>query len=226
MGALTRQTPKCLLPILGKPLLQIWLELLRDQGVSEVLLNTHWLPQPVEAFVAQWQVRHPVPHVTLFHEPVLLGSAGTLLANRSWIMGEQPFLILYADNLTQVAVGDLVRAHGRHGLPFTMGVFQTPEPRRCGIAEIGHDDLVVGFEEKPEIPKSDWAAAGLYVADSRIFDVFPDHLETGKILDFGFDIIPKLVGRMKAYYIREALLDIGTPDAYARAQAAWKNRTA
>jgi len=75
MGTLIREMPKCLLPIEDRPLLQIWLELLRKQGVTDVLLNTHWLNQQVEAFTARWQKLNPVPRITLFHEPVFTGEA-------------------------------------------------------------------------------------------------------------------------------------------------------
>jgi NDP-sugar pyrophosphorylase family protein len=50
---LTDEMPKCLLPICGQPLLEIWLELLGLDGVSEVLVNTHWHYEKVEAFVKQ-----------------------------------------------------------------------------------------------------------------------------------------------------------------------------
>ena len=224
LETLTREKPKCLLPIHGKPLLQIWLELLQSQNVTQVLLNTHWLHQQVEAFVTQWQRDNPTPQVTLFHEPVLLGSAGTLLANRKFITPGNPFLILYADNLTDVPVGRLVDRHLQHRLPFTLGVFRTAYPTQCGIAEIGLDDVVIGFEEKPIHPKSEWAAAGVYVADDRIFDVFPPSQDFDQRLDFGFHIIPRLAGKMKAYYIHDFLMDIGTPEAYQEAVTTWQER--
>lgn len=221
LEALTRETPKCLLPIRGKPLLQIWFELLRSQDFTQALLNTHWLHRQVEAFVARWQRDNPLPRISLFHEPVLLGSAGTLSANRNWVKPGNPFLILYADNLTNVPVGKLLDFHGRHGLPFTLGVFRSAYPKHCGIAEFGPDDLVIGFEEKPAHPKSEWAAAGVYVADDRIFEVFPSFDES-KALDLGFHIIPRLAGKMKAYYIHDFLMDIGTADAYQQAQTKWQ----
>ena len=221
LETLTRETPKCLLPIHGKPLLQIWLELLRAQNVTQVLLNTHWLHEQVEAFVSQWQRYNPTPQVTLFHEPILLGSAGTILANRKWVTPGDPFLILYADNLTDVPVGRLVDCHLQHGLPFTLGVFRTAYPTQCGIAEISPDDVVIGFEEKPAQPKSEWAAAEVYVADDRIYDVFPPFQDSDKKLDLGFHIIPHLAGKMKVYYIHDFLMDIGTPEAYSEAITAW-----
>jgi mannose-1-phosphate guanylyltransferase len=224
LETLTRETPKCLLPINGKPLLRIWLELLRSQNVTKVLLNTHWLHEQVEAFVTQWQNDNPTPQVTLFHESILLGSAGTILANRNWVTPGNPFLILYADNLTEVPVGRLIACHVRHGLPFTLGVFWTAYPTQCGIAEIGPDDVVIGFEEKPAHPKSEWAAAGVYVADDRIYDVFPPVVDFKQNLDFGFHIIPRLAGKMKVYYIHDFLMDIGTPESYNKAVTAWQER--
>jgi mannose-1-phosphate guanylyltransferase len=224
MEALTRKTPKCLLPIHGRPLLQIWLELLRSQNITKVLLNTHWLHRQVEDFVIQWQRHNPTPKIKLFHEPILLGSAGTILANRNWTIPGSPFLILYADNLTDVPVGKLVDRHLQHGLPFTLGVFRTAYPTQCGIAEIGPDHVVIGFEEKPAHPKSPWAAAGVYAADDRIYDLFPPVNDSAGCLDFGFHIIPRLLGKMEAYYIYDFLMDIGTPEAYQKAVTTWQER--
>ena len=55
---LTDTTPKCLLPINGKPLLEIWLEHLERSGVEEVLINTHWLHEKVEDYVNNWSASH------------------------------------------------------------------------------------------------------------------------------------------------------------------------
>jgi len=111
--------------------------------------------------------------------------------------------------------------HVGHGLPFTLGVFRADEPERCGIAEVDGDCVVTGFVEKPERPRSDLAAAGIYVADQRMFDFFPEGAEGMRPLDLGFHVIPRLVGHMKAYFIEEFLMDIGTVGAYEKAQMIW-----
>ena len=152
----------------------------------------------------------------------MLGSAGTLLANKEWVEDGDPFFILYGDNLTNVDLTGMLAFHREHSLPFTLGVFKSANPRRCGIAEVGEDGTVTGFVEKPKNPKSDLAAAGIYVADRRIFDFFPKDAHSLKPLDLGFHVIPNLVGNMKAYSIEELLIDIGTVESYERAQALWK----
>ena len=105
---LTDTTPKCLVEIGGRTLLDLWLDALAKVGVDEVLVNTHHLAERVEAHVAQ---RQDVPVVRLSHEPTLLGSAGTLMANKDFVAGEPMFLVINADNLTDFDLGRLVEAH-------------------------------------------------------------------------------------------------------------------
>ena len=222
---LTETIPKCLLPIRGKPLLGIWLKHLKRHGIDEVLINTHWLYEKVESFLVTLQDESP--RIVQFYESSLLGSAGTILANRHWVNNDQPFFIIYGDNLTNVDLTSMLTHHIGHGMPFTLGVFKTDRPKECGIAEISENGVVTGFVEKPENPVTDLAAAGVYVADGRIFDFFPrqepfDERISPEALDLGFHVIPKLVGNMKAYLIRETLIDIGSPEAYEKAQEVWK----
>ena len=219
---LTDELPKCLLPIGGKPLLQIWLELMGRFGVSEVVVNTHWHAEKVGQYIEdrdqKSEVRSQMPNVRLFYEEELLGSAGTLWANRAWVRDGEAFFILYGDNLTNVDLGKMWRFHQGHGLPFTLGVFKAENPRACGIAEVDGSGVVTGFVEKPEEPKSDLAAAGVYVADQRIFEYFPEGAGDKRPLDLGFHVIPNLVGQMKVYEIEEFLMDIGTADSYKKGQ--------
>ena len=219
---LTVTTPKCLLPINGKPLLEIWLDHLRKYNVDKVLINTHWLNEKVECFIGEEKIRGKAggkwPEVRLFYESELLGSGGTLMANKDWVADGQPFFILYGDNLTNVNLSKMYDFHRQHDQPVTLSVFKADEPERCGIVEIDEDSLVVDFVEKPMKPKSNMAAAGIYVADQRIFTFFPQNCGSICPLDLGCHVIPYLVGKMKAYFVEEFLIDIGTPESYEKAQ--------
>src|SRR6516225_819460 len=93
----TDTIPKCMVPIDGQPLLDIWLDAFRQAGVTEVLINLHHLPDIVRAHVRE---RAGGPEVRLVFEPDLLGSAGTLVANREWVQEEEVFLACNADCLT------------------------------------------------------------------------------------------------------------------------------
>jgi mannose-1-phosphate guanylyltransferase len=212
---LTYRVPKCLVDVGGRPLLDIWLDALAMAGVDEVLLNVHHLHGLVEEHVAARGGR--APFVTVVHEPVLLGSAGTLRANRDFVADEPFFLAINADNLTTFDVGRLVEAHHSAPLLATLAVFRAAHPERCGIVAV-QDGLVVGFEEKPVHPVGNLANAGLYAFDPRVLDL----LEGDGPLDIGRHLLPRVVGRSRAVDIGVAyFLDIGTPDALVLARATW-----
>ena len=86
---ITLDTPKCLVPIGGKPLLGHWLRKLELSGCESVLINTHYLAEQVEIFLKSW--KSPTMDVQTVHEPVLLGTAGTLLANQGFSKIQQGY---------------------------------------------------------------------------------------------------------------------------------------
>jgi mannose-1-phosphate guanylyltransferase len=209
MGAITKTTPKCLLPVAGKPLLGRWFDQLAQAGVGHVLVNTHWLPEPVRAYVAS---SRPPLEVTLFHEPVLLGSAGTLRANRAFVAGEPRFLVVYADNASSVDLRALLRAH-RDGCAATLGLFRVPDPHTKGVVELDAAGTMVGFTEKPEQPRSDLAWAGLLVGTPALLDAIPEQSPC----DLGHDVLPRLVGRARGVETLGYHRDVGTPESYRQA---------
>ncbi len=212
---LTERVPKCLVPICGKPLLRIWLERLRNHGVDSVLVNTHHLAESVRQYVRD----NPVDgvDVRLAHEPELLGSAGTVRANREFVRGEDDFFILYADNLTAADLTKFLAFHREKKSPFTIGLFQTAQPTECGIVLSDENGRVTAFEEKPKQPRGTWANSGLYIAKQGLFDFIPAR----RPCDFGFDVLPALLDRMYAYRIHEFFCDIGAPDRLAYAEREW-----
>ena len=215
---LTDRLPKCLIPIGDKPLLEIWFGQLEKLGVTEARVNTHHLARQVEEYVA---ARPPSPlRISLFHEPQLLGSAGTIRANRAWLEREKDFLIVYADNLTDANLSGLVRFHRDRQAGFTLAVFKTPHPSECGLVVRNASGLVTEFQEKPARPKSDWANAGIYMATPALLEDIPDR---AGVVDFGFDVLPRLAGRMHAFPLDGFYCDIGTPERLAYARRMWRH---
>ncbi len=217
---ITDTIPKCMVPIHGQPLLGWWFDLFCRHGVTEVLVNTHYLPGPVREYMAAYNRRGTGLTAYETYEPELLGSGGTVRANRDFVRGERDFLICYADNLTDADLTAFRRCHRSHDAPLTMALFHTNVPRQCGIAETDADGRITAFTEKPEKPRSDLANAGMYMADSRIFD----YLDGEKpLLDFGKDVLPKLVGAMYGWNTDGYLIDIGTLANFKRANEEWKH---
>jgi len=214
---MTDRVPKCLIPVRGRPLMAWWLDLFRMHGVSEVLVNTHHLPEQVRDFIQEHNSGSSGVCVTEFFEPDLLGSGGTVAANRAFIGTDESFLICYADNLTNIDLSALMRFHGAHGGVLSMALFRTQTPKQCGIAELDEAGRITGFVEKPSFPTGNLANAGIYAADRSLFDDLPD----SGFADFGKDVLPRLAGRMYGWETSDYLMDIGTPENYRKAQEEW-----
>jgi len=216
---LTDEKPKCLLPIGGTTLLDRWLDAFDLAGVSEVLVNTHHLADQVERHL---EARNRPPAVRTVYEPELLGSAGTLVANRHWVEREPFFLACNADNLTDFDLGTLVDAHLRAGEMATLTLFRASDPRACGIVQLDERGRMIEFVEKPASPKGDLANAGMYVFAPAVIDLCPEGLPR----DIGFDLLPLLVGKAHSVVIDSFLRDIGTMDGYREAAQDWASRSA
>lgn len=209
----TEWIPKCLVPIRGMPMLEIWLRICRQYGISDVLINTHAHSDAVYQFISRWK---DSVRVSVSEEPELFGSAGTLRANRDWVKGEDKFWIFYADVLTCADLKPLLHAHSPQ-FAATLGVYSVPDPERCGIASVDENGTVTRFEEKPKCPTGNLAFAGVLLGTPAMLDAIPD--KRGP--DIAFDVLPRLAGRMRACPISDFLLDIGTRENYELAQKTW-----
>ena len=214
---ITDATPKCMLKIGGRPLLDIWLDAFDRAGVDEVLVNVHPLPGVVRNYLEGRAGNRNPPAVRTVFEPELLGSAGTLAANRAWVGGEEMFLACYADNLTDFDLRSLAETHQACGAIATLTVTHSERPSAGGVVELDAAGTVVGFTEKPSQPVSDLVNAGMYAFHPRVLD----EIGGPPPRDIGYDLLPRLVGRAKAMPVEGYFRDVGTVDAYQRAQRDW-----
>jgi len=211
---LTDHTPKCLAPILGRPLMALWFDLLFDGGIERVLVNTSYLAEQVQAFVAAspWRDR-----VDLVHETELLGTGGTLLTNRSWF-GDEAFMVAHGDNLSRFDVASFIERHRRRpaGCAITMMTFDTDTPQSCGIVEENADGVVVAFHEKVANPPGRRANGAVYIFEPEVL-TFMVGLNK-PFVDLSTEVLPAFMGRICSWHNADYHRDIGTPESLAAAQ--------
>lgn len=207
---LTATVPKCLIPVAGRPILDYWVDALNAAGIGTALVNTHHHAAQVRDYITHVNARGALRLLEAY-EPRLLGSAGTVAANRDWAKGE--VVVIYADNLSDIDLSAFLDFHRSHGAPMSMALFHAPVPENCGIATLDGTGLVTAFTEKPDHPASDLANAGLYVLDAEAWHEVADM----GVFDFGFDVIPAFVGRMRGFAHDGYHLDVGTFPALEQA---------
>ena len=215
---ITDTTPKCMLVIDDRPLLDIWLDAFDRAGVDEVLVNLHHLPDVVRRHLA---ARTGPPAVRTVFEPELLGSAGTLarqpaLGRRRGVLPglqrRQPHRLRHA--VTDRRAPAARRDRDPDGVPLS-------ERRRPGESwRLDAAGRVIGFVEKPAHPVSDLTNAGMYAFHPSVLD----EIDAAPPRDIGYDLLPRLVGRARAVLVEGYFRDIGTADAYRRAREEWPVR--
>jgi mannose-1-phosphate guanylyltransferase len=216
----TNTVPKCLVPICGRPLLDYWFDLLLPDAVERILVNTSYLSEQVRAHMAAsaWRDR-----VDLVHESTLLGTGGTVLANRGWF-GAGPFMVAHADNLTDFDAAALVRAHARRPADciVTMLAFRTDAPRLCGILELDQDGVVRQFHEKVEDPPGDLANAAVYIFEPEVVAFMAG---LGRpVVDLSTEVLPAFIGRIFAVEHPGYHRDIGNIESLEQANRDYAER--
>ncbi len=212
---LTNTLPKCLIPILDKPLIEYWFDLFRKYNITDVLINLNYLPEQVKDYVDKNVFDL---NIIWIYESELLGSAGTLRENEDFVKGEESFWVFYADNLTNINLANMQSFHIEKNSPLTLALFHTPYPTKCGIAELDKNCKIIDFEEKPQEPKSDLAFAGILIASPEILKDIPKK----EIADIGFDLLPKYINHSYGWEIDGFLRDIGTLEGYKQAEKDWQ----
>ncbi len=206
---LTELVPKCLMPVNGRPLLAYWLHALAAAGIDPVLVNLHHHADLVQRWLAEAALPNAVQ--TVF-EPELLGTGGTLLANREFC-GAGPVLVVHADNLCGADLADFARAHAARpaGTEITMMTFVTDDPASCGIVELDARGVVVGFHEKVAQPPGNLANGAVYIIEPTVLDFLAARGK--RVIDFSTEVLPHYLGRIATFHNDVFHCDIGTPQA-------------
>jgi mannose-1-phosphate guanylyltransferase/mannose-1-phosphate guanylyltransferase/phosphomannomutase len=213
---LTLATPKLLLPIAGEPLLEYILSWLKIQGISEVAINLHHLPEKVRDSLddgSRFGMR-----VFYSHEETLLGTAGGIKRVQQFF--KDTFVVIYGDILTDFDLRGMIRFHREKRALATMALTKMKKPWEAGIVRIDKHGKVLSFVEKPARTSEmgNLGNGGVYILEREIFDYIPAE----GFADFAYDVFPKLLGLglpVYGYVLRSGdyLLDIGTLDKYQQA---------
>ena len=213
LGQLTEKTPKCIIDLgNGNTMLKFWLKMIERAHIKDVLVNLHHLPNEIIGYIGKQGLNSI--RVAYTHEEKLLGSAGTLYANRDYVKGEWAFIVAYSDTwLRDFDLRRMINYHKKHGETMTVGLYREKYSNvAAGIAEV-KDGRMVSFSEKKADAKGQLAWAGVFVAHPVVLN-YLDETTT----DIALHLLPRLTSRVRAFIINEDVYDIGTPERLERAR--------
>jgi NDP-sugar pyrophosphorylase family protein len=220
---LTETLPKPMVPVRGAPLLEHTVRWLARHGVKRVAMNLHHFPQRIRNHFGDGS-RLGVS-LSYSEEPELLGTAGGVRKIADFF--DDPFLVVYGDVLTDLDLSALIAFHAAHrGAPHaTLALDQRPDAAQAGVVELDEADRISRFVEKPapgEI-SSPWVNSGVMVLDRALLERIP----AGRFCDFGREVLPAWLAAGVPLYgwglpAGTFLIDVGTPENYARAEREWR----
>lgn len=215
---LTNKVPKLMLPINGKPLILYHIKLFKKHGFKEIIINLHHLSGKIREFLGDGKKFGA--EITYSFEPEILGTAGGVKKTEAYFENK-PFLIFYGDNLTNANLTELAKYHKKKEGKITVGLYQWEwkEAHLKSIVKLDRNNRILKFIEKPERREAitNIGGAGIYILEPEILSFIPKNT----FYDFGKDLFPKLLAQnvpIFGYEIKGHLLDIGTPQAYQKAQ--------
>src|ERR1035441_10151841 len=189
---LTYEITKPMVPVLDRPVMEHILDLLARHSFEEVIANLHYFPDTIRGYFGK--------RIAYSHESALLGTAGGVRACAEFF-GDEPFLVISGDALTDIDLGALAARHRETGGVATLAVKQVPDTREFGVVLHDREGRITGFQEKPSPDEalSDLGNCGIYVFEPEIFDYFPDR----PFVDWAKDIFPALLENDVPFHIHE-----------------------
>lgn len=204
--------PKTLFPIVNKPLLQWIFERLAKSNVQEAIMAVNALTQ---FYIKQQKTPKYGLKIKFSIDPKTpLGTAGPIKHAEKILGRTEPFLVLNGDIFADINYVELVNAHKKTGALATIALCKVEDPSRYGVADLGENNRIKRFIEKPAKDKapSNLINAGVYVFSPKVFDYIPK----GKTVSMEREVFPKLAEESKLYgYLVNGLwMDIGKLEKY------------
>jgi NDP-sugar pyrophosphorylase family protein len=185
---LTEEISKPMVPIVNRPVMEHIVDLLATHGFREIFVNLHYHPEVITRHFgdgSRWGVS-----IVYSYEEELLGTAGGVKRLQGEL-GDDTFLVISGDALTDLDLTRLVEFHKGRGGIATLVLTPVEDPSKYGVVLTDEEGRVKGFQEKPsrEEARSNVANSGIYVFEPAVLDMIPE----GTNYDFGSQLFPRFL---------------------------------
>jgi mannose-1-phosphate guanylyltransferase/phosphomannomutase len=210
---LTSLRPKPMVPIVNRPVMEHIVGLCHWHHVDEVVATLQFMPQVIRDFFGDGEEWGVSLEYAIEDKP--MGTAGSV-KNAQALIGDEPFIVISGDALTDVDLTDVVEFHKAKGGSVTIVLKHVPDPLEFGVVITAEDGRIERFLEKPTWGQvfSDTINTGIYVLDPCVFDLIPAEGQ----FDFSADLFPLLMEQGHKLY--------GSRATCRRTSTCWTARSA
>lgn len=212
---LTDTTPKPLIPICNKPLLDIIVHNLRNAGVSRFAVNTHYLADVMRSHISTMP---EAAMFNIFYEPEILGTGGPLVNAKKVLKDSDCFVLHNGDIFTNINISDVVKAHIASKAIVTMVLIDGPENKVAVSSDSSVLDIMDRLQDTEHEQKKRLTYSGIAVFSNRIFKYLPDTPVNCSIIKAITKAIDTEPGSVKAFMPENIYWnDLGTIGQYFKA---------
>ena len=222
LNALTRETPKALVPLNGKALLEHCIIRLKSFGINDIMINVHHFPDKIISFVKSKNSFDI--NISFSVEDDLLDTGGGLKKARDFFKNEEPFLVQNVDVLTSLDYGEMLKTYNKTR-PLALLAVRKRDTARYLLFDEKMD--LKGWESVKEkkkiIPRptvdrlSRFSFMGIQIISPLIFDYFPEK-EIFSIIEAYLHILEKGGHISGMDYSGDYWFDLGTPERIKEAE--------
>jgi mannose-1-phosphate guanylyltransferase len=210
---LTFKTPKAMVPILNKPLLEYLILYLKKHQVRDIILTTSYLPHRIQSYFGdgtKWGV-----HLSYLVEETPLGTAGAVKNAEALL--DEPFFVFNGDVVTGIDLTKMMNQHRKVKPKASLALTPVDNPTIYGVVETDDKGMVKRFVEKPswEEATTNMINAGIYILEPEVLSYVPPATNS----TFERHLFPLLLEQGKpilSYPSNAYWIDIGTPEKYLR----------
>lgn len=213
---LTCDLPKPMVPVLNRPIAEHIINLLKRNGVEEVIATLYYLPDVMRDYFQDGS-EFGVKMTYAVEEDQPLGTAGCVKNIEELL--DDTFLVISGDGVTDFDLQEALRFHKAKGSKATLVLAHVPNPVEFGVVITDGENRIKRFLEKPSTSEifSDTVNTGTYILEPEVLNYLPANQET----DFSKDLFPLLLDKGEPIYgyVAEGYwCDVGHLDAYRDAQ--------
>lgn len=214
---LTDKTPKGMLEVHGKTIIEHLFDLLRKYGIRDAVLSTGYLKEKIKGYFQDGS--RIGMSITYVEENEPLGTAGPLKLAKKYL--KDSFIVSNGDELKNINIPRMFRLHKRKNALATIALTTVDDPSHYGVARLD-GSRIIEFVEKPSHPPSNLINAGFYILEPEVIGMIPDGFSM-----LEKDVFPKLaqLGRLRGFPFAGQWFDIGNIERYRIAERKWKGIT-
>lgn len=222
MHSLFPNTPKAMVPINGKPILEHHIKHLKKFGVKEFYINLHHLPKVIKDYLGDGD-KFGV-EIKYSFETKLLGTSGALVNFKDEL--DETFIVLYADIFTRLDFGKFFKFHKKNNSQATLLVHKTDHPSDSDLVVLDTKHKIKKFYISPHsepVTETNLSNAAIYILEPEVLQFLPSIFPSDFVEDF-FPALLKNGVRLYGYSSNEFCKDIGEPERYKKVVDIYEKR--